>query len=126
MKDKHLMSDPFFDSMDTNELLATVSHGGLLQNTRTWAALCRRVTSEPNLSDKVMEAIISNEARGARIFGLVTMSHVLIACLWNFGGDDEHKKLKKLISQWGDASDKETLIWYLRNEGITINENVAE
>jgi len=126
MKDKYLMSDPPFDSMDTSVLLATVSHGGLLQRTRTWAALCRRVRSEPNLSDKVLKIIISDEARGSRIFGLVTMSHVLIACLWSFGGDDEHKRLKQLISQWGDATDRETLIWYLREEDIPINEKAVE
>ncbi len=120
MKDKYLLSDPSLDSKSTSDLLAAVNEAGLLQRTRTWAALCRRVRTEPHLSEKVIQVIRSDEARSARLFGLVTMSHVLIACLWNFGDEDVCKKLQYIVSQWGDSADKEILSWYLTNEGIQI------
>jgi hypothetical protein len=124
MKDEALSSDKEYDQLPTTELLELLRNKSKLSKGRALAALARRTRNDVSLVREVISAISDPANQETRIMGTISVSHIGVACLLEFGSSRTKELVKQLLEHWPEP-DRSDLLWFLKSESISIDETDA-
>jgi len=124
MKDEILSFDKEYDELSTAQLLKLLSSESKLSKGRALAALARRTKEDESLVNETVAAISDPANKETRIMGTISVSHIGVACLLDFGSSKTKELIKHLLKQWPEP-DRSDLLWFLKSQSISIDEDTS-
>ena len=121
MKDELFLADKEYDELPTAQLFVMLDNISKLIRGRALAALARRSKQDEGLVSHVLAAISNPENRDTRLMGTISVSHLGVACLFEFGSSKTRELVRQLLEDWPEP-DRTDLLWFLKSQEISLDE----
>jgi hypothetical protein len=109
--------DAQFEQMSTQNLIRLLESPSTLYQANAIEELAKRLAEDLTLTEKLFQVIIEPKNQKNRVVGTVSVAHIAIGNLLEYGDIQTEKRIQVLLQDWPEP-DRTDLQWYLEGKGI--------